>query len=56
MKKIIPFLIVGLFFLSGLNGMATDENLDNGFTLELYDSKIYIAQIIIPYSRLSDFK
>jgi hypothetical protein len=48
MKKIISFLIVGFFILSGLNVVATNKNLDNRYFLESNDSKIHIAPITIP--------
>jgi hypothetical protein len=48
MKKIISFLIVGVFILSGLNVVATNKNLDNRYFLEANDSKIHIAPITIP--------
>ena len=43
MKKIVSFLIVSFFILSGLNAVATDKN-----NLELNDSKIQIAPITVP--------
>ena len=48
MKKIISFLIVGFFILSGLTVVATNKNLDNRYFLESNDSKIHIAPITIP--------
>lgn len=45
MKKIILFLIVGLFILSGLKSVASNERIDNGFCLESKDSKITVAPI-----------
>ncbi|EMR74861.1 hypothetical protein MBGDF03_00057 [Thermoplasmatales archaeon SCGC AB-540-F20] len=51
MKNIMPFLIIGLFILSGLKVVATNNNLDNGLFLESNDPKIYIAPITIPNSQ-----
>ena len=51
MKKIIPFLIVGLFILSGLKGVATDKNLTNEVNLESNNQKIHIAPITISNSQ-----
>ena len=53
MKKIMPFLIIGLFILSGLKVVATNNN-DNEIFLELNDSQIRIAPITIPNSQ--DYK
>ena len=47
----MPFLIIGLFILSGLKVVATNNNLDNGLFLESNDPKIYIAPITIPNSQ-----
>jgi len=51
MKNIMPFLIIGLFILSGLKAVATNNNLDNGLFLESNDPKIHIAPITIPNSQ-----
>jgi hypothetical protein len=51
MKKIISLIIVSFFVLSGLNVVATNENLDNGNLLKSNDSKINIAPITTPITQ-----
>ena len=51
MKKIIPFLIVGLFILSGLKVLATEKINTNELILESNDSIIQIFPITIPNSQ-----
>ncbi|KYK24747.1 hypothetical protein AYK25_01585 [Thermoplasmatales archaeon SM1-50] len=52
MKKIIPFLIVGVFLISGLQCMATEKKfkLDTEFPDLSNDSEIFIAPISQPCS------
>jgi len=52
MKNIIVFLIVGLFILSGLLVLATDNKIDNKRFLESNDSIIKIFPITTPNEEL----
>ena len=51
MKKIIPFFIVGLFILSGINCVESNERIDYGFCSEY---KITIAPISYPNSQYNE--
>jgi hypothetical protein len=48
MKKILPFLIIILFIICGLNSIAIEKKIDYEFTFKLNDPLIYIAPISIP--------
>jgi len=48
MKKIISFILVGFFIVSGLNAVATNETLDTSKFLESNNIEIHIAPITIP--------
>lgn len=51
MNKIMPFLIIGLFILSGLQVAATTNHLDNDLSVASTDANIHIIPITISTSR-----
>ncbi len=51
MNKIMPFLIIGLFILSGIQVAATTNHLDNDLSVASTDANIHIIPITISTSR-----